>query len=90
MSHKKIVMVQDKKITLVAHDNKKRDLLEWAMFNRELLANHIVFATGTTGDALGGKLGLTINKLQSGTFLTIHPFCSQACCMLVTIPQQNK
>ncbi|MEI6651546.1 MAG: methylglyoxal synthase [Chlorobiaceae bacterium] len=66
MSHKKIVMVQDKKIALVAHDNKKRDLLEWAMFNRELLANHIVYATGTTGDALGRKLGLTIKKLQSG------------------------
>ena len=66
MSHKKIVMVQDKRIALVAHDNKKRDLLEWAMFNRELLANHIVYATGTTGDALGRKLGLTIKKLQSG------------------------
>ena len=34
MTHKKIVMVPDKKIALVAHDNKKRDLLEWARFNR--------------------------------------------------------
>jgi len=66
MPHKKIVMVQDKKIALVAHDNKKRDLLEWAKFNRELLAHHEVYATGTTGETLERKLGLKINKLQSG------------------------
>ena len=52
MPHKKIVMVQDKKIALVAHDNKKRDLLEWAIFNRDLLAHHEIYATGTTGETL--------------------------------------
>lgn len=66
MPHKKIVMVQDKKIALVAHDNKKRDLLEWAKFNRDLLAHHEVYATGTTGETLERELGLKINKLQSG------------------------
>ena len=66
MPHKKIVMVQDKKIALVAHDNKKRDLLEWAKFNRDLLAHHMVYATGTTGETLEQQLGLKINKLQSG------------------------
>jgi len=66
MPHKKIVMVQDKKIALVAHDNKKRDLLEWAKFNRDLLAHHEVYATGTTGETLERQLGLKINKLQSG------------------------
>ena len=66
MPHKKIVMVQDKKIALVAHDNKKRDLLEWAKFNRDLLAHHEVYATGTTGKTLERELGLKINKLQSG------------------------
>jgi len=30
----------NKKIALVAHDNKKQDLLEWAKFNRDLLAHH--------------------------------------------------
>ena len=59
-------MVQDKKIALVAHDNKKRDLLEWAKFNRELLAHHKVYATGTTGETLERELGLKVNKLQSG------------------------
>jgi len=66
MSHKKIVMVQDKKIALVAHDNKKRDMLEWAKFNRDLLAHHKVYATGTTGETLEQQLGFAIHKLHSG------------------------
>ncbi len=66
MPQNKIVMVQDKKIALVAHDNKKRDLLEWAEFNRDLLAHHEVYATGTTGQALEKLLGFRIKKMQSG------------------------
>ena len=66
MPHKKIVMLPDKKIALVAHDNKKRDLLEWAKFNRDLLAHHEVYATGTTGEILEQQLGFKINKLQTG------------------------
>lgn len=66
MTHKKIVMGRGKKIGLVAHDNKKRDLLEWARFNRNLLAHHEVCATGTTGEILEDELGFKINKLQSG------------------------
>ncbi len=66
MMQRKIVMEHDKKIALVAHDNKKRDLLEWAKFNRDLLAHHDVFATGTTGEILERVLGFTINRLQSG------------------------
>jgi methylglyoxal synthase len=64
--NKKIAMEHNKKIALVAHDNKKRDLLEWAKFNRTLLAHHEVYATGTTGIILERELGLEIHKLQSG------------------------
>ena len=66
MAHKKIPMEHDKKIALVAHDNKKRDLLEWAKFNRVLLAHHKIFATGTTGKLLEQELGFKVNKLKSG------------------------
>ncbi len=66
MPDKRIPMEHDKKIALVAHDNKKRDLLEWAKYNRDLLAHHEVFATGTTGEVLEGELGFPITKLQSG------------------------
>lgn len=55
-----------KRLALVAHDNKKRDLLEWAEFNRETLAHHVLYATGTTGATLEQELGLSIVKLQSG------------------------
>ncbi len=50
----------------MAHDHKKTDLLEWARFNRDLLAQHILYATGTTGRVLEEALGLPIIKLQSG------------------------
>src|SRR5919107_970894 len=55
-----------KRIALVAHDNKKRDLLEWAKWNRAILARHVVYATGTTGKLLEQELGFEVSKLQSG------------------------
>ena len=55
-----------KKIALIAHDNRKSDLLEWARFNRNLLAQHEVYATGTTGRLLERELEMEIIKLQSG------------------------
>ena len=66
MTHKKISMGHDKKIALIAHDHKKQDLLEWAKFNRALLAHHRIYATGTTGALLERELGFEITKLQSG------------------------
>ena len=66
MSHETIAMAARKKIALVAHDNKKQDLFEWAKFNRELLAQHELYATGTTGKVLRAKLDLDITNLESG------------------------
>lgn len=66
MTDKKIPMEHDKKIALVAHDNKKRDLVEWAKFNRDLLTHHQIFATGTTGRVLEQELGLKIESFRSG------------------------
>ena len=66
MNNKKIAMKPDKRIGLVAHDNKKQDLVEWAKFNRDLLAHHIIYATGTTGEMLERELGFKIRKLESG------------------------
>jgi methylglyoxal synthase len=55
-----------KRIALVAHDNKKQDLLEWARFNRDLLSQHEMIATGTTGRLLAETLGFPVTCLQSG------------------------
>jgi len=55
-----------KRIGLVAHDNKKQDLIEWARFNRGMLAAHDLVATGTTGVMLARELDLPVKRLQSG------------------------
>jgi methylglyoxal synthase len=55
-----------KKIALIAHDNKKDDLVKWASFNRDALTAHTLYATGTTGRVLEEALGLEIISLQSG------------------------
>ncbi len=66
MSQIEIPLGSRKKIALVAHDHKKPDLLEWVQFNKELLLNHELFATGTTGTLLEELLGPVVNKLFSG------------------------
>jgi methylglyoxal synthase len=59
-------MEKKKKIALVAHDNKKADLLDWVKFNKNLLLQHELYSTGTTGKILENELNIKINKLRSG------------------------
>jgi methylglyoxal synthase len=56
MKSQMIEMDEKKKIALVAHDKKKSDLLEWAKFNRDPLAGHALYGTGTTEKFLEQKL----------------------------------
>lgn len=58
--------IEAKRIALVAHDNKKDDLLEWARFNRGTLSAHRLYATGTTGSVIESELDLSVIKLESG------------------------
>lgn len=55
-----------KRIALVAHDNKKKELIEWAEFNKATLQKHQLFATGTTGRLVEETLDMHITKLLSG------------------------
>jgi methylglyoxal synthase len=55
-----------KRIALIAHDNRKPDLVEWARFNRGTLARHELYATGTTGALVAQELELTVNRFLSG------------------------
>lgn len=66
MRHKPVTMGEQKTIAVVAHDNKKQDLLAWARFNRDLLAQHKLVAAGTTGKLLQTELDVPVMQLQSG------------------------
>jgi methylglyoxal synthase len=65
MKDPKIIPLK-KHIALVAHDNMKKDLLEWALYNKEKLIQHKIYATGTTGKLLEKELGIHIHKFFSG------------------------
>lgn len=60
------VIKRKKRIALIAHDNKKEDMLQWAKYNLGTLEKHELFATGTTGMLLEKELGLNIHILESG------------------------
>jgi methylglyoxal synthase len=60
------VLPQRKRIALIAHDNQKVDLLEWARYNRGPLSEHDLLATGTTGQILHEELGLPVTRFLSG------------------------
>lgn len=51
---------------MVAHDNKKKDIIDWAEYNRTTLARHDLIATGTTGRLLEDQLDRPVKKLLSG------------------------
>lgn len=58
--------MKTKRVALIAHDNKKDDLVEWALFNKERLAQCDMVATGTTGGLIARALKLKVKKLRSG------------------------
>ena len=66
LTPRKIAMAARKRIALVAHDGQKQNLVEWAKFNRDLLAAHEIWATGTTGGMMEQTLGIPVHKRQSG------------------------
>lgn len=71
-------MAKSKNIALVAHDNCKKDMVEWVQWNWEILKDHKIVCTGTTGrlvaEALASRMekgasrGVKIKRLKSGPF----------------------
>jgi methylglyoxal synthase len=59
-------MPRRKRTALIAHDNCKPDLVDWARFNRDTLVEHELYATGTTGSLLADELGLDVTRFLSG------------------------
>lgn len=62
----KRILEKRKRIALVAHDHKKDELIDWALFNKATLAKHKLYATGTTGQLMENALDQAITKLLSG------------------------
>lgn len=59
-------MEKQKKIAIVAHDNRKKDLVLWVKKNKDILATHFLFATGTTGTIIAEETGLPVRTFKSG------------------------
>jgi len=54
------------KIALIAHDKKKNEIIEIAKQYKDVLAEHELYATGTTGTLIMGETGLSIHRMKSG------------------------
>lgn len=59
-------MNPSKRIALIAHDNKKEELIQWLIKHKEIISQHQLFATGTTGTLIEKALATPVRKLQSG------------------------
>ena len=60
------ILAARKRIALIAHDNKKPELIEWAIYNRTILASHELYGTGTTGRMIEEALDQPVKRLLSG------------------------
>lgn len=60
------ILPASKRVALIAHDNRKSDLLDWGVQHKPLLAPHQLIATGTTGNWLENHLSLPVQKYLSG------------------------
>lgn len=66
MNIEPVLMPAIKRIALVAHDNRKIEMVNWANWNKPILVEHELYATGTTGALLEQEVGLSITRFRSG------------------------
>jgi methylglyoxal synthase len=66
MPFRSITTARRKRIALIAHDNLKPDMIDWATYNRGTLSRHDLFATGTTGGMISAQLDLPVHRFRSG------------------------
>jgi methylglyoxal synthase len=66
MPARRVPMKPVKNVVLIAHDSRKQDLLEWVKFNRPVLKEHHLFATGTTGAMVQAATELPVTRFKSG------------------------
>ena len=64
--HVKMVMAEQKNIALIAHDNKKQELIDWCLENKKILEHHFLCGTGTTAKMVADRTGLPVRGFNSG------------------------
>ena len=66
-----------KNIALIAHDNKKADLIEWCEQNKDILTQHFLCGTGTTARMITDKTGLPVKGYNSGPLGGDQQICAK-------------
>ena len=66
MNKVEFVLGKQKNIALIAHDNKKGEMIEWCKKNSDILKGHFLFGTGTTAKMIAEHTGLPIRGFNSG------------------------
>lgn len=61
-----LTIEKQKNIALIAHDQKKEELIKWCDKNKEILKNHFLCGTGTTARMITDKTGLPVRGYNSG------------------------
>lgn len=64
--HIEFIMPPQKNIALIAHDNKKHELIEWCRNNKTILEHHFLCGTGTTAKMVAAQTGLPVRGFNSG------------------------
>ena len=57
---------RQKSIALIAHDNKKQEIIDWCLANKKILEHHFLCGTGTTAKMIADRTGLPIRGYNSG------------------------
>lgn len=61
-----VQMQKQKSIALIAHDNRKKDLIAWVQNNKEILSKHFLCGTGTTATLIARETELPVTAFNSG------------------------
>ena len=61
-----LTIKKQKNIALIAHDNKRRELIEWCQKYKNILENHKLYGTGTTSRMITDNTGLKVKGFNSG------------------------
>ena len=61
-----LTLGKQKNIALIAHDGKKKEMLDWCEWNKEILSKHFLSGTGTTARMITDRIGLPVRIFNSG------------------------